>query len=229
MSLSSQVAVRGLSAADVPASASLHGQMADIQFIARGGPRLLRPYYRSWMSTSAALALGAFDDGDGVLVGVLLGCTDPGAHYQEMLRAGGRATALGMALAALTRPAFARELVTTRALRYTRGLLRRLTGRPRPTTGEGTSRPDQGAAVPGPRSAEITHLVVDRAHRGSGAGRALVGEAVARARQAGCLQVQLVALPGSGAAAFYEHLGFRPDGELRSGSGEEFLRFVLDL
>ncbi len=223
--------VRDLGTSDVHAAARLHGQMADIQFIARGGPLLLRPYYRSWMSTDSALALGAFTP-DGELVGVLLGCTDPSVHYGQMLRRGGVRSAAGMSMAALTRPAFARELLATRASRYSRALLERLVAPARRPGGPGAA--GQGGAQSAPPEparlgGEITHLVVDGARRGTGAGRLLVEEAARRCRQAGRHELELVAIPGSAAAAFYEHLGFLADKAVTSASGEEFVRYTFGL
>ena len=211
--------------------------MADIQFIARGGPHLLRPYYLSWMSTDAAMALGAFGPG-GELVGVLLGCTDPATHYSQMLRRGGLRSATGMLVAALSRPSFARELLATRASRYSRAVLRRLVAAARRPAGPGAPA-EQGVRGPAgsgpapqeaaPLAGEITHLVVDGARRGTGAGRLLVAEAAERCRQAGCQELELVAIPGSAAASFYEHLGFLADRAVTSASGEEFVRYTFGL
>jgi GNAT superfamily N-acetyltransferase len=54
--------------------------------------------------------------------------------------------------------------------------------------------------------AQIEELVVDAAKRGTGAGAALVREAIARARAAGCAEIGLYALEHN--RPFYEKLGF---------------------
>jgi GNAT superfamily N-acetyltransferase len=76
---------------------------------------------------------------------------------------------------------------------------------------------------------EVTHMVVDASRRRSGAGRALVDAASDLARQYGLSYMELVTVPGSGAAAFYERLGWEGAGELSTSSGEHFVRYRLAL
>lgn len=234
----SSVSVRRLSLTDIGAAARLHAEMADVQFIARGGPPLLRQYYRAWMSTGNDISLGAFDSG-GEMVGVLLGSSSPAAHYRAMLRRGGWRVALGMALASVGNLSFGRELLTTRGVRYARALGRRAGGLVRRGTG-GTGAPEAAGgtgsmcpgteAAPGPArpeglGGEITHVVVTTARRRTGAGRALVDAAAGLARQSGLSYLELVTIPGSDASAFYERLGWEPAGVLASSSGEHFARY----
>ena len=54
----------------------------------------------------------------------------------------------------------------------------------------------------------VENVVVDEPHRRRGVGRALMDEAMARARAAGCYKVQLLSAVERDAAAFYESLGF---------------------
>jgi ribosomal protein S18 acetylase RimI-like enzyme len=64
--------------------------------------------------------------------------------------------------------------------------------------------------TPGGRRAWINDVVVDTEVRGRGAGRALVGEAVRLAREAGAFRVSLTSHPGRAAAhRLYEAAGFK--------------------
>lgn len=64
--------------------------------------------------------------------------------------------------------------------------------------------------LPSGRRAWIEDVVVDSAHRGLGAGRALMQAALAHAAEAGAGQVQLTSAPHREAArALYRKLGFR--------------------
>lgn len=64
--------------------------------------------------------------------------------------------------------------------------------------------------LPSGRRAWIEDVVVDSAHRGLGAGRALVEAALAHAAAAGAGQVQLTSAPHREAArALYRKLGFK--------------------
>jgi ribosomal protein S18 acetylase RimI-like enzyme len=60
----------------------------------------------------------------------------------------------------------------------------------------------------------VENVVVDRAIRRGGIGRALMTEVLDRATQAGCYMVQLVSLKHRSAAhAFYDQIGFEPVAE----------------
>jgi GNAT superfamily N-acetyltransferase len=60
---------------------------------------------------------------------------------------------------------------------------------------------------------QITMLVIDEDHRGTGAGRALVDAAEAWVRERGCDRIVVnTALHRAGAHAFYEKLGFTHGG-----------------
>lgn len=57
--------------------------------------------------------------------------------------------------------------------------------------------------------AQVENMVVEESLRGTGAGRALMGECIRLAREAGCYKLQLQSAEGrTGAHRFYEHLGF---------------------
>lgn len=114
-----------------------------MEFLARFGVHFLTAYHRAWVRSPAGLALGA-RDGEGKVVGVLLGSLDPASHYRAMLRGSGAGLAARMLGAAATRPALARELVVTRSGRYSRAIWRHLrrslaTGRRASTAALGAS------------------------------------------------------------------------------------------
>jgi GNAT superfamily N-acetyltransferase len=65
----------------------------------------------------------------------------------------------------------------------------------------------------GPDVAELVAISVDPAHWRQGIGRALVAEALGRAARVGSSEISLWTLSASRQAqAFYEQLGWRPDG-----------------
>ncbi len=205
---------------DIDAVVALHRDVLDMEFLSRFGPRFLRVYYRAWMTTPGAVALVALDDNVDVVVGGLLGASDPARHVRAMVRDHGLTLALHQVAAALVDPRLARDLVATRAARYARGLVRLVASRWRAPASVGPS---------GPVIGEITHVLVARRTQGRGVGRALVEAALGEIRAAGVRTVELVTPPDLAARHFYERLGWRLAGEMASRSGEPFLRFVFDL
>ena len=222
------VTVRPLVPADVGVTSALHEEVLHMEFLARAGTGFLRRYHRAWIDTDDALAIAAVDD-QGRVVGFLLGALRPAGHFRSMVRRHGPGLAVALVLAAVTRPALGRELLTTRVLRYARGLARMawatVAGRRRPA-GAVPAAPEG----PARRTGEVTHVLVRPDLQGGGAGRALLEEAEAQARSAGLDELVLVTPPDlSGAVGFYEHLGWQRAGELTSRSGEPFVRFRLPL
>jgi len=222
--------VRPLTVAHRTASARLHQEILDGEFLARFGPGFLRRYHRAWIDSPGGLALGAFDE-EGVLVGVLLGAVDPSAHVAAMVLEHGVGLAGRLLVAAVVRPRLAHELAVTRGTRYASGLWRTM-GRPavrrlacfhRPAIGGGFPSPVE--ARTGPRSGEVTHLLVVPAQQGRGVGRTLLHAAEELAQQAGLDELVLVTPPDQAARGFYERLGWSPDGALTSRSGEAFVRY----
>lgn len=225
--------VRDLRLTDVPASAAMHREVLGMEFLARFGPGFLAAYHRAWILSPAGLAL-TVESPTGGLSGVLLGSLDPETHYRWMLRRAGAGLAVRLAAGAIRDPELARDLVATRAARYARGVWRQLpvhrrAGRSGDDPIDGEVRTGPGALGAGAplelRAGEITHLMVGPGGRGSGTGRALVGEAERRATTAGIGELVLVTPPDLEARGFYHHLGWCEDGELTSQSGEHFVRF----
>jgi GNAT superfamily N-acetyltransferase len=133
--------------------------------------------------------------------------------------------------AAATRPRLARELAVTRVARYAHGLWRvvgrpawrslvhRLGGARRPAPPLRAQRAANEA-----RTGEVSHLLVAPSQQNRGTGRALLEDALDRARLAGLDEVVLVTLPDDSARRFYERLGWWADGAVSSRSGEAFVR-----
>ncbi len=223
--------LRDLEPADSTATAALHLEVLHMEFIARCGPAFLRRYHRAWVASPGAIGLAAENE-EGVVVGVLLGATDPAAHTSAMVADHGLALGALLVSAALRNPKLARELLATRTSRYVGGVYRALRRRARPG---GVAR--QAAAVPGAqpataaatRTGEVTHLLVAPAAQGQGVGRALIEATAAQAAAAGVGELVLVTPPELEARRFYERMGWEAAGEVTSKSGEAFVRFRLAL
>ena len=215
------LSVTSLVDSDVREAADLHRQVLDMEFLTRFGPGFMRTYYRAWLHSPGAITLVARDD-DGVVVGVVLGASDPALHVRAMVKGYGVRLALAILARALIHPRLAWDLAVTRGRRYARGLARLVIGRLRSRGVASTGEPVDSVG-------EITHVLVRPDAQGRGVGRALIDAAVAAARLARVHELTLVTPPDMAARHFYERLGWRPDGEMRSQSGEEFLRFRLRL
>jgi len=210
--------IQPLDVGDVKRVAALHGQLLDMEFLSRYGPAFLRTYYRAWLEAPEAIALVAVDE-HGDVVGALLGEVDPAAHVRAMVRRHGVRLGARIAAYALVHPAVARDLVATRGIRYTRGLVKVVTARFRaPIASPSDNTMEPSVAV-------ITHLMVRHEWQGSGIGRELVGAAVSMARAGGRDDMVLVTPPDLAARGFYERLGWIADGEMTSKSGEPFVRY----
>jgi GNAT superfamily N-acetyltransferase len=197
---------------DTRASARLHREVLDMEFVARAGERFLRLYHLAWVESDGGLALAAVD-ARGELAGALLGALDPALHYRSICRRHGLRLALSLLAHAAAHPRFGRELLATRAYRYARGLLRMAVKR----------SPASAPGPPAPKAGEVAHLMVRPSCRGMGAGGALLSEALRLGRAAGLEEMTLVTPPDLASRGFYEHLGWQSTGEIVSRSGERFV------
>lgn len=210
------ISVRAARESDLRRIVRIHMDRLPHGFFVRLGPRYLRAYDRTFMGHDSAVALVAAVDG--VVVGFLVGATDVHAHRRWVLSEHGRRLALVGAAAMLVRPTVAFEFLRTRLARYARALTRR----PTPAAPSATSTEPSATAV-------LTHVAVDSAAAGRGAGTALVGAFVDAVRRSGGAHIELVTLTGeAGAADFYRRLGWRESGTSSAG-GSSFHRFVLDV
>lgn len=194
--------------------AQLHAGRLPHGFFVLLGQRFLRAYYRSFMDTPTAIAL-VLDRG--TPAGFVVGAVDAHRHRRVVMRRHGLRLALAGLAALVTRPRVASMFVRTRVMRYVRGVVRAL------------HRSGKAAALTEPALATsvLSHVAVDTAVAGSGAGRALVEAFCDAARAAGAVRVELVTLADErGAGPFYERLGWTVHPQT---SPNGFLRYSLDL
>jgi len=195
------------------------------EFICRFGPDFLERYHRCWAASPFGLALKAVSPGqDPELLGVMLGALEPAAHYDWMLRHAGVGLARSMLAASLREPPLFKELLRTRAWRYSSAVAKRA-GR-RLTRFISPARPEQAPAT---RPGEVTHLMVSPKAQGQGVGRSLLAETERLAREHGNTHLVLVTPPESGARSFYHRLGWVEQEMATSKSGERFVRLVMEL
>jgi ribosomal protein S18 acetylase RimI-like enzyme len=215
--------VREATRRDLRAIARLHRRCLPDGFFARLGPGFLRRYHASFLASPLATALvvaGPDGDPSAFLVGTLRNR----AHYRWVMQRHGVGLATRMLLALWVRPRLAWVFARTRVGRYVRWVLRypfrhRRTAAASP--GADAAEP-AAAPVTAPQPvAVLTHVAVDEAARGNGAGRRLVEVFVDRAREAGAAEARLVTDVDGGASAFYERLGWSLVGER---NGESVVR-----
>ena len=193
--------VRRMTTADSRWAAELHADALPHGFFARLGPAFLARYYETFIASPHAVAFIA-DSTDGP-AGVLVGTMRNRLHYSWVLRERGARLALRGMAAMLARPGVLLLFLRTRLGWYLGGALR--------MARRAVSRTFRSAPAGQNRRqpAVLTHVAVDPAVRGSGAGSALVASFVQSAKTAGCAEAVLVTLAGpAGAGPFYRRLGW---------------------
>lgn len=165
------------------------------------GPAAARAFHAGCAASASATGFVALD-GD-ALRGFVLGSARPADLRREVTRAKPVATAVGVGLGLLRRPAALAHL-----LRSFRG-------------------PDEGSYDAD--SAELIYLAVDPDARGSGVGRALVDAFTQAMRASGCAAYELsVDDDNRTGIVFYERLGFVEVGRYREfGIAHRRYRLVL--
>lgn len=215
-------------------SSRLHREVLDMEFLTRCGDGFLRCYHRAWIESPYSIAIAAIDN-DGRIEGVLLGSVQPEAHFRAIVRRRGVFLAVWLLVGSVKDWRFAKELFGTRAIRYSRGLVRMLLRSLERTVRRGgrLGATDSGSEAAGEAVArtagvgEITHVMVSGDAQGTGIGRALLEEARAKALAEQLEELVLVTPPEMTAGQFYEHLGWQQVGKITSRSGEQFLRYRL--
>lgn len=203
--------VRTLEASDAFATAALHARELPDGFFAQLGPRFLRAYHCSFVESPHAVALVACRDGG--IEGFLLGVLAPGPHGAHVLRRCGFGLAWRAVLALLVRPRLLVLFLRTRLLRYARGIWRRR-----------RASPDVPPTATG-HWAVLSHVAVDGAHRGAGAGAALVRSLHARVEAVGASGVVLLTAVNGPGTAFYRGLGYVEEGQVVGADGQQWIRY----
>lgn len=200
--------VRPMTHEDVAWASALHESALPHGFFARLGTRFLTAYYETFIDSPYALALVA--EAPAGPAGVLVGTLRNRSHYSWVMDHCARHLA-GRALASLmVRPRTLGFFLRTRLAWYLGTGLRAARKAKHALT---WSTASADAAVSAPRTrqpAVLTHVAVEPAARGAGAGAALVTAFTSAARDAGCNEAVLVTLSGpAGAGPFYRRLGWK--------------------
>jgi ribosomal protein S18 acetylase RimI-like enzyme len=192
------VALRPMELSDVGKAVELHVSQLPPGFFVQLGPRFLAAYYRSYLTSPAAISLIAVIDG--VNAGFLVGTIDRNAHYRHVARHGRYRLAAVGAVALVSDPAMLVRFVKTRSARYARGLLR-----------FASQQPDSSQASD---AAVLSHVAIDPRYRRRSAASALVGsfEAIAASSGARAAHV-LTRRDNDPARRLYEARGWVVSGE----------------
>jgi GNAT superfamily N-acetyltransferase len=231
------IRVRTATPDDLHRTADWHCDQLRLGLFPRLGPRFVRHWHATYLTSPHGVALIAEADAADAArpgrfepVAFLLGSTCATAHTQHVVLRHRVALGFTGVVALLRRPTVARDFTTTRARRYWKRL-RDPVARTVPTSPGADAAGDavSPAGPARPRVAVLTAVVVDPAHHGSGAGSAVVQEFLARAALAGSTRAELVTSAEGGAGGFYERIGWQACGRTFSGDGDPLLRFSLDL
>lgn len=208
------ITMRAMELSDTPAVIELHRRYLHRGFFVDLGERFLGLYYRTFLTSPAAVALIA--ERDGGCVGFLVGTVNEAAHRRHVARLDRARLARAGALSLAAKPQLTARFFRTRARRYARGL-------------------DSARRQDGPRTGceqvgVLHHVAVDESARRSGTGRALAGGFADVARSHGTGRLRLYAEGDNDAAhAFYLSQGWSPAGKSTDVEGQEWVTFVRDL
>lgn len=192
------VALRPMELSDVDLAVELHVSQLPPGFFVQLGPRFLAAYYRSYLTSPAAISLIAVIDG--VTAGFLVGTTDRNAHYRHVARHGRRRLAAVGAVALVRDPVMLVRFVRTRSARYARGLLR-----------FASQQPDSSQAWD---AAVLSHVAIDPRYRRRSAASALVGSFEAIAASSGARAAHVLTRRNNDPARrLYEARGWVVSGE----------------
>lgn len=214
---SSSAVLRVMELSDVSSTAELHRAALPGGFFVALGPRFLRAYHRTFLTSPAGVALVA--DVDGRPIGFLLGTVDEASHYRHVARYERWRLGWRGVLSLAARPALAAHFIRTRAFRYLRGVLRL-----------SRSSPVEASTVPPPGSGVLSHVAVEPAARGRGAGRLLATAYCETAKAQGACAVRLsAAADNRSAQALYEALHWERGPERTDVDGHEWAQYSLTL
>lgn len=222
-STTTPVRVRAMEHRDVPAAVRLHDRALSHGLYGQLGARFLTAYYRTFVDSPLAVGLVAEPDTDAESptdpAGMLIGTLANRRHYDWVVRDRGPSMMLRGVVALATHPKQLLRFLRTRARRYASALWRRRRATP---DGSPQARPGEVAV--------LTHMAVDRDHRGRGIGAALAHAFLDRARRHGAEAAELVTLGSEeGAGRFYERLGWRLDHTRQDWDGRRLCAYRHDL
>ncbi|MDA2813440.1 GNAT family N-acetyltransferase [Nocardiopsis sp. RSe5-2] len=226
------VSLRAMELDDVPTVVRLHRANLPSGFFVELGDRFLGRYYRSFLTSPAAVALVA--ESGGAAAGFLVGSTDEAAHHRHLMRFSRWDLARAGLASLLVRPELTARFMRTRARRYLRGMRRSPgpgpAGSGRNADGGGGTGGGEGTGGAPLRTGVLSHIAVDSGVRRSGVGAVLVGGFTGIARVHGVERLRLYTGHDNQAAQrFYRRLGWEEQPVQHDIDGVPWTPFVLDL
>ena len=211
------VSLRVMELRDVPLAVRLHRLNLPAGFFVELGDRFLERYYRTFLTSPAAVALVA--EVDGRPAGFLVGSMDEAVHHDHMLQLERWRLARAGMMSLLVRPELTVRFVRTRARRYIRGIRRS-----EPGPGAGADRGEQL------RTGVLSHVAVEENMRRAGVGATLVERFADIARLHGTRRLRLYTSgDNESAKRFYERLCWEPQAEQADMDGKLWTPFIFEL
>lgn len=212
------VSLRVVELADVSRTAHLHSDALPDGFFVDLGPRFLRCYHRSFLTSPAGVAILAESGGE--TVGFIVGTIDEATHYRHVIRRDRFALGTRALVALGANPLLAARFIRTRALRYLRGVVR--LSRP------AADLPADVASIA--TSGVLSHMAVEFSSRGAGIGSTLLCAFEETARALGARTIRLSTATGNTAAqSFYERAGWERRDERLDVDGHAWIHYSRSL
>ena len=209
------VSLRAMELSALPTAVHLHRTTLPTGFFVELGDRFLTRYYRTFLTSPAAVALVA--EIDGKIGGFLVGSSDEIAHHRHVIDLSRWGLARAGATALLARPELTARFLRTRARRYMRGIRR-------------SSESSEPAQERAPRTGVLSHIAVDQNLRRSGVGAALV-EGFTQIAAVHDVEVLRLYTSDDNEAArtFYKRLGWQEQEIQHDIDGKPWILLTLDL
>lgn len=207
-----------MEATDLGPTAHLHRAALPGSIFVSLGPRFVRAYHRTFVSSPVGIALLA--ECNGRVVGFVVGTFDEAGHFHHVVREDLWSLVFPGAAGLLIRPVLLGRFVRTRLVRYLRGLVRLSRRRPWAPGDE---------AAPGPAGV-LSHIAIDAAERGEGTGAVLLNAFVDTARARGARTLRLTA-PAENEAVhrFYERAGWQRGSDRHDADGRSWTTYIREL